>query len=253
MKVFYDAIYLSPHLDDVALSCGGQIFGLTQNGHPVLIVTIMAGTPTSNNPSQYAQSLHQRWELNQDVVESRKSEDIAACKILGADWQHWDFLDCIYRTHPQTKEPLYTSDEEIFGRIHPAESSLINSIASQLAQLPASNRLFAPLTLGHHVDHQLTRLAAEKIFPVPKNLLYYEDYPYAQHHSGEQLIAQETGVWVRDLVILNESSITARINSIKCFKSQLSTFFTSEEDLEKQIRSCISQTGGEKSWIQLQD
>ena len=253
MKAFYDAIYLSPHLDDVALSCGGQIFDLTRNHHTVLIVTLMAGSPTSNDPSQYAQSLHQRWQLSEAVVQSRKNEDIAACEILGADWQHWDFLDCIYRTHPQTKEPLYTSDEEIFGRIHPAESSLIDTIAGQLAQLPASNRLFAPLTLGHHVDHQLTRLAAEKVFLGKKNLLYYEDYPYARQHSGEQLITQETGVWARGLVHLTESSIAARINSIKCYKSQLSTFFTSEEDLENQIRSFISQTGGEKTWTRLQD
>ncbi|MEZ4728018.1 MAG: PIG-L family deacetylase [Caldilineaceae bacterium] len=45
MPSVYDAIYLSPHLDDVALSCGGQIFGATRTGQRVLIVTITAGDP----------------------------------------------------------------------------------------------------------------------------------------------------------------------------------------------------------------
>jgi len=252
MKDFYDAVYLSPHLDDAALSCGGQIFDLTQKGKPILIVTLMAGCLATMTPSKYAQSLHQRWQLDKDPVQARRAEDIAACKILGADWQHWDFLDCIYRVHPETKQPLYTSDQEIFGEIHPVESNLINAIAAQVARLPGCNRLFAPLTLGHHVDHQLTRQAAERIFP-PQTLYYYEDYPYAQQYSAEPLTAQETGTWLKGIIQLSENGIAARIRSINCFESQLSTFFTSKGDLEKQIRTFIAATGGEKIWARIQD
>ena len=41
----YDTIFLAPHLDDVVLSCGGQIFLETEAGNSVLVVTIMAGDP----------------------------------------------------------------------------------------------------------------------------------------------------------------------------------------------------------------
>jgi LmbE family N-acetylglucosaminyl deacetylase len=252
MNDFYDAIYLSPHLDDTALSCGGQIYELTNAGQTVLVVTIMAGDPTSTPPSQYAQSLHQRWQLQSNTVRARRAEDLAACKVLGADWQHWDFLDCIYRLDPMTERPFYTSDEDIFGEIDPAEFSLVAALAEKMAQLPASNQVLAPLTLGHHVDHQLTRQAAEHCFSAA-SLRYYEDYPYARQFSAEQFIAQETGSWQAKVVELTESSVAARIRAIQCFESQISSFFKNEEDLETQIRFFIEAVGGEKVWSAVQD
>lgn len=252
MKDFYDAIYLSPHLDDVALSCGGQIYELTAQKRPVLIVTLMAGNPISMPASQYVQSLHQRWQLDKDVVQTRRTEDIAASKVLGADWLHLDFLDCIYRVDPHTQRPLYTSDEEIFGDINSADLHLIETIAAKLSDLPLGNRIIAPLTLGQHVDHQLTRQAAERCFS-PTSLHYYEDYPYAQQNSAEQFIAQQKGIWLKRIIQLTDKSITARIQSIKCFHSQLNTFFTSEEDLERKVRNFINSIGGERIWIYKQD
>ncbi|NIP28968.1 MAG: hypothetical protein GWO38_35450, partial [Phycisphaerae bacterium] len=173
--------------------------------------------------SQYVQSLHQRWQLDKDVVQTRRTEDIAASKVLGADWLHLDFPDCIYRVDPHTKRPLYTSDEEIFGDINSADLNLIETIAAKLSDLPPGNRIIVPLTLGQHVDHQLTRQAAERCFS-PTSLHYYEDYPYAQQNSAEQFIAQQKGIWLKRIIQLTDKSITARIQSIKCFHSQLSTF-----------------------------
>ena len=64
MRTHYDAIYLAPHLDDAALSCGGQIYQLTAVGKQVLIVTIIAGDPPQNVVySDFARELHERWEL----------------------------------------------------------------------------------------------------------------------------------------------------------------------------------------------
>jgi LmbE family N-acetylglucosaminyl deacetylase len=252
MNDSYDVIYLSPHLDDAALSCGGQIYELTTEGKTVLVVTIMAGDPISIPPSQYAQSLHQRWQLQSDVVRARRAEDVAACNVLGADWQHWDFLDCIYRVNPVTERPFYTADEDIFGEIDPAESDLVTALAGKMAQLPASNQVLAPLTLGHHVDHQLTRQAAECCFSAV-SLYYYEDYPYARQFSAEQFIAQETGNWQAKVVKLTESGVAARIHAIKCFESQISSFFKDEEDLEEQITFFIKTAGGEKVWATVQD
>src|SRR3954449_7408206 len=100
----YDWIYLSPHLDDAALSCGGQIFAASQGGERVLIVTITAGNPVGS-VSSYAASLHSRWELV-DATEARRQEDLAACAILGAESLHWAVPDCIYRVDAQGN-PFY--------------------------------------------------------------------------------------------------------------------------------------------------
>ena len=74
MKSTYDTIYLSPHLDDVALSCGGQVYMLGEIERPVLIVTVMAGEPPGLATSNYAQALHDRWQLQIDVVARRRAE-----------------------------------------------------------------------------------------------------------------------------------------------------------------------------------
>jgi LmbE family N-acetylglucosaminyl deacetylase len=64
MQPYFDHIYLSPHLDDVALSCGGQIFLHTTAGQSVLVVTLMAGAPDADTAvSEFVQLLHQRWQL----------------------------------------------------------------------------------------------------------------------------------------------------------------------------------------------
>ena len=63
MKSQYDLIYLSPHLDDAALSCGGQIARFRGEGRSVLIVTVTAGDPPTGAESRYIQELHSRWQL----------------------------------------------------------------------------------------------------------------------------------------------------------------------------------------------
>jgi LmbE family N-acetylglucosaminyl deacetylase len=124
---FYDAIYLAPHLDDAALSCGGQILDRTRAGQRVLVVTVMAGDPPTDAENDYIRSLHARWELERDAAAQRRAEDSAACAILGADFLHWSIPDCIYRLHPATGAPLYVSDDDIFRRRTPRRSSRLST------------------------------------------------------------------------------------------------------------------------------
>jgi len=248
MPKTYHSIYLSPHLDDAALSCGGQIFQQTQAGQRVLIVTVTAGDPAVSTVSAYAQSLHSRWELVVDAVAARRQEDIAANQVLGADTLHWSVPDCIYRYHPETGAPFYVSDPDIFGEVNPAELSLINELAQQIAVLPAADHVYAPLTIGHHVDHQLTRAAAELAVGAQR-LVYYEDYPYAEKPGAlEQVIAGQQLPWQAEVIALGAADVQAKIEAIFAFKSQLSTFFDSRQHLEQRIHDFTATVGGERIW-----
>lgn len=247
----YHSIYLSPHLDDAALSCGGQIFQKTALQHRTLIVTIMAGDPPPNAISDYAQGLHNRWELVRNATAGRRAEDVAACQILGADYQHWDIPDCIYRLDAVKGDPFYVSDDDIFGDIHPAEALLIEQIASQLKTLSPAEEIFVPLTAGNHVDHQLVRAAAELAFG--KKLLYYEDYPYVQNEDALEAILPANRVgWLNKVVSLDETAVSAKFDAIAAFVSQVSTFFSNRADLEYQVSNYINQVGGERVWQQSQ-
>lgn len=232
VKYEYEWIYLSPHLDDVALSCGGQIYMATQRKERVLIVTITAGDPVAP-PSSYAESLHTRWDVV-NATAARRQEDLAACAILGAEALHWDVPDCIYRVDA-TGNSLYLSDDDIFGPVAQVEKPLVGELAAKMRTLPKSRRVVAPLTVGNHVDHVLTRLAAESAY-AQQPLLYYEDYPYAQQ-TGKLPRLLETGHWAGDVVVLSAEALQAKYEAVSAFRSQLSTFFRDRPDLEAQISS----------------
>ncbi|MEM7132944.1 MAG: PIG-L family deacetylase [Chloroflexota bacterium] len=243
----YHAIYLSPHLDDAVLSCGGQIHQRTQRGERVLIATVTAGNPSAEMVSAYAQSLHNRWELLTEAVEGRRQEDIRAAAILNADTLHWPIPDCIYRYHEPSGTPYYTSDEEIFGEIHLGERGVVQEIAQLIEQLPSHETLLAPLGVGHHVDHLLTRTAAEI---TTTQLTYYEEYPYAQEVDGatEQVVSRLPIQLTPRIISLHEMDVSARIESIAQYESQLSTFFTGRDDLACQVSSFVQKVDGERTW-----
>lgn len=243
----YAAIFLAPHLDDAALSCGGQIASLTRAGQRVLVVTVMAGDPPTAVENDYIRSLHARWELERDATAQRRAEDSAACAILGADFLHWPFADCIYRLHPVTGAPLYLSDDDIFGDVHPAEQPLVAEIAALLRTLPAAGQLYAPLTIGHHVDHLLVTEAAQLAFG--DALCFYEDYPYAQQPGKlAAVIGDPPAGWQSTPVALSDADLNAKLEAILAFRSQLSTFFTDRADLERQVKGYAEKVGGERVW-----
>ena len=209
----YNAIYLSPHLDDAVLSCGGQIFQRTQAGERVLIATVTAGSPASSSISTYAQSLHDRWVLVVDAVEARRQEDQWAAAVLGGETLLWPNPDCIYRHNPITGLPYYTSDEEIFGEVQSGEESLVMEIAQLVDQLPPHDQLFVPLGVGHHVDHLLTRSAAEKRSAENQGQLwYYEEYPYAQVPGATDLLIERSlEKWTAHVIPIGDETLQAHI------------------------------------------
>jgi LmbE family N-acetylglucosaminyl deacetylase len=243
----YDAIFLSPHLDDAALSCGGYIKHLTQSGKTALIVSVTAGDPPDTQLSPFAKRLHLRWQLAVNDAAERRFEDKDACTILGADWLHWNISDCIYRRHSESGEPLYASEEAIFGHVDETEAYLVNNICEYMVSLPAFDLVYSPLAIGNHVDHQLTRLAAE-LWIGQKSLRYFEDFPYSRKESAVLTALGDVDQWKSATMKLDPSSIESKIEAIACYKSQVSTFFSDEQDLRRQVTGRIEELGGERYW-----
>src|SRR5579885_1850473 len=110
----YRHIYLQPHFDDAALSCGGAIALQTGTGQKVLIVTVFGGAPAEGTRlSPFAVQLQERTGLGADGAEAvrrRREEDSAAAAILGADTLWLDFPEAIYRGTPA----IYTSEDAVF-------------------------------------------------------------------------------------------------------------------------------------------
>ena len=195
------ALYVSPHLDDAALSCGGLIRRQVLGGTHVLVVTVLAGAPHHRDLSEFAAQTHARWGNDPSPAAMRGEEDRSAMAQLGADCLHLEYPDAIYRSHGGSF--LYSSDEELFGSIHPADANFPSQVAAAIADIRSSpdSITYAPLSVGNHVDHQLVRNALLSLRPPADEVVFYEDYPYVDRPG-----AQNSSVGVRAATIRREMS-----------------------------------------------
>jgi len=240
-------IFLSPHLDDIAFSCGGLVWDLANSGHKLEILTICSGDPPEDNLSPLARELHFKWGLGLDAVRIRREEDQKACQIIGAAPRHLSYLDCIYRKTPEG-EFYYTAEGDIFGGLDPREVELIERLSDQLLEeLPNDAHIVAPLGIGNHVDHELTRKAANRLgIPV----VFYADYPYAREADGKEILEfmGRSSDWKEEEFPVSETGLEKWILAAQAYRSQVSTFWENEEDLERQIREFSDFLGGFMLW-----
>ncbi len=231
-----DWFYLSPHLDDAVLSCGGVIAGQAETGDRVTILNLCAGDPPDGPLSEFALDLHAQWGLGRDAVVHRREEDRLACKIVGADRVFFQVPDCIYRRSPQDGRALYDSEGAIFGYPDPEETPLVRDLARAIAQaVPEGAQLVCPLAIGGHVDHRLTRAAAESL-DVP--LLYYPDYPYVALHArwlSGQPDEAESGHWTSQLHPVAEDELSRWQRAVAAYRSQVPVFWTDAESMAEAI------------------
>src|SRR5579872_1378509 len=111
----YRQIYLQPHFDDAALSCGGAIALQAATGNRVLVITIFGGVPPAGfSPSAFAIQIQEKMGLGLDAAEAvrhRREEDAAAAGTLRTDALWLDYLDAVYRGAPAQ----YAAEDALFG------------------------------------------------------------------------------------------------------------------------------------------
>lgn len=241
-------IYLSPHLDDAALSCGGLIWEQTRAGEQASIWTICAGDAPDAQLSPFAESLHLRWQAGPQAADERRLEDLRSCERLNASCKHFSLPDCIYRRSSSSHDYFYDSEQAIFGPLHPDEAALVNQLSQEIAlQLPPRCALVAPLALGGHVDHRLTRAIAGRLAQSVRHLWYYADYPYALKASDELANLRLAG-WVVANHSITAAGLAAWQESVAAHRSQISTFWPDLEAMRGVIREYSQQNDGIRLW-----
>jgi LmbE family N-acetylglucosaminyl deacetylase len=233
-------IYLSPHLDDVALSVGGLLWEQSQAGERVSIWTICGGEPPPGDNSPFAESLHTRWETGAEAMHARRAEDIKACQFLGANFTHFDIPDCIYRRSPKTGEHLYASEESLWIPVHSDEEGLIIELAQKMqAKIPAGVQVVSPITLGDHVDHRLTRAAAERL-GIP--LWFYADYPYLLEANNFRILEKLDST----VFPISPGGLLAWQEAVAAHRSQISTFWQNLDEMQAAIQAYSQKMDGVK-------
>jgi LmbE family N-acetylglucosaminyl deacetylase len=218
----YDRIYLAPHLDDAALSCGGAIAQHTAAGGRALVVTLCTAAPPPAGPfSSFAEEVHAEWGLAPDqVVRARLAEDDLALARLGADTYRASCLDAIYRV-----PAAYNSRTTLFGTPVAGDPLFLaaRQLVAELRRRAPTATIYAPLGVGNHVDHQIVLAAA--LAEAGAGLALYEDYPYA--HIAESV---ERRLAALDLALEPETieigaTLGRKIESIAAYASQLGALF----------------------------
>ena len=235
-------IYISPHLDDAALSAGGFIYDQTHSGNPVEIWTVVCGYPPPGELTPLAQMLHQQWgtQSAEETVRLRRAEDLRAAGILGATTVHFDVPDCIYR-RGKDGEPLYL---DVFVSPHDAEAELPAQIARTVSdRLQPGDQLICQLGIGDHVDHILVRQAGELL---GHPLWYVADLPYLFNQPGE--LALKTVGMKESLYSITEAGLRAWAEAVLAYESQLSTLFEDPETIGGKLSSFYTERGGFPFW-----
>lgn len=252
-------VYLSPHLDDAALSCGGAIWKQTQAGQRVLVINVFAGIPDYNRLSEFAQEKHTAWGSPEDAVATRRAEDQAAMTRLGADVVYWDYLDAIYRI--DGTRVLYPDRRGIFGDVDPADTPLLEQLVTDVDAVlgkAGDATCYAPLAIGHHVDHQIVRDVGLTLVERGRRVRWYEDFPYVWWESVETRDRQSStghgpvmsinldvlspAEWRPDIHIID---VEAKIAAIACYASQIPDLFGSEEAMAEAVRAHARLVGGD--------
>jgi LmbE family N-acetylglucosaminyl deacetylase len=248
----YDHIYLSPHLEDAALSCGGAIARHANAGARVLVVTLCTAAPPPDTPlSSFAQDHHLMWGFapEQAMAERQREDDLALAR-LDADTYRAGLLDAIYRM-PE----VYTDNDRLFGTPAPDDSLLYSTrqlIAALHSRVPRAT-FYAPLGVGNHVDHQIVYAAARE--GAGAVMAFYEDFPYMLWAGAFEQRMRALGLPFIASTIDIDTTLTRKIGAISAYASQLGSLFDQPHAMAQLITDYAenlrpeSGTYGERVWL----
>ena len=219
------ALFVSPHLDDVAFSCGATVSWLASRGWRCVLAT--AFTRSVHNPTGFALACQTDKGLPADVdyMALRRQEDAACGQALGTEAVRWlDFAEAPHRgydTAAQLFAPPLVGD------------SVVEPLSQALSALcrewqPAIT--FAPLALGAHVDHVQLQRAVRLAVGAQALVAWYRDMPYAMR-AGDDAGSADAAV------ALGDRHLQAKLDGCACYGSQLGFQFGGVQDMRAALAS----------------
>ncbi len=180
------ALFLSPHLDDVAFSCGAAFASLATRGWDAHLATVF--TRSIPDPRGFALACQTDKGLAPDVdyMALRRAEDAAAARALGAASVRW-------LAHAEAPHRGYESAPALFAGVHERDQDAWRPVAADVAALVdelAPALVFAPQAIGGHADHRHVVRAVADVARAragagrPLAVAWYRDTPYIIRHPG---------------------------------------------------------------------
>ena len=225
------ALFLSPHLDDVAFSCGGTLALLAAAGWDCVLAT--AFTRSVPNPTGFALKCQTDKGLSPEVdyLAVRRAEDDEFGRVVGAAGVLWlDF--------PEAPHRGYESAAELFGGVKPGDG-VADALAGRVHDLwrqLSPELTFAPQGLGNHADHLQLIAAVVRTLPADAPT-WYRDTPYAlREPSAGRRGADDFGVPLGEF-------LTAKLDGCAAYRTQLGFQFGGEAAMREALTAFAYREG----------
>jgi LmbE family N-acetylglucosaminyl deacetylase len=168
-----NALFLSPHLDDVAFSCGGTLIKLADEKWQTILCTIFTKSVPDPQGFALACQLDKGLLTEIDYMQLRRAEDAEFASIANVSkLTHLDFAEAPHRG--------YNSAPDLFDGIHKGDE-IWREVAVEISEIVKEfepSVIFAPQGIGNHVDH-LQTIKAILSNDVATQIFWYRDTPYA--------------------------------------------------------------------------
>ena len=167
-KVTVKHIYVSPHSDDVALSCGGQIIANSASNTDTMVLNVFTSDQQQSHPPEKRETA-----LFDSINSERTLEDQSAWDSIGIETRYLNLPEALLRGRFPFQ--LLGGGSELG-----VQNALRDAILGCAGSYPDASFYF-PAGIGNHVDHIICRDAAFRLLSegILDRIFLYEDVPYS--------------------------------------------------------------------------
>ncbi len=189
-----------------------------------------------------------------ELMARRRMEDERYAYFAEASIVFLDLPDAVFRG--------YVGDDQLLAAPRPDDDAPYLTLRREIARLEPQ-RVYLPLGIGNHVDHQLCRDAGlglldearRWVMPGPdyaRSVVFYEDFPYAWWEEFNQLADVGTDVLARiprDVSLVPEyadvtDQIERKITGVSIYESQLERLFGGTREMASAVRRFGTKVAG---------
>ena len=228
------ALFLSPHLDDVAFSCGGLLAQLGDAGWRTAMVTAFTATVLPATGFALACQTDKGLFPDIDYMALRREEDRVAAAILGVS-------DLLWLGLPEAPHRGYSSAPALFGAVADGDE-VWRPLAARILTLIEELRpdlVLAPQGLGNHVDHR--QMIRAVLHAAPRQLAFYRDTPYAIRNPDAVPYATDSAA--RDCAVGIADGLERKIAASCRYASQIGFQFGGPAPLAASLREFAVREG----------